>query len=111
VPIGVDGQVDTRGMIKNTFTVEDHVAHVEEKVHEEVAKAFMAADSVYKACSNGSMLIASECNEVGDNEANFIVDENGTWRTKTLTPVIYRKQYKNCMVLPSAQNWPPPSCS
>jgi hypothetical protein len=84
--VDIDAQVDTTGMIHNAFTIEDETTDFEDRVRQEVADAFMAADEVHDNCSAGSM-------PADDADSNCIADEapeaesgEGVWEDPQFDP-------------------------
>jgi len=78
--VKTDAQVDTRGMFKNAFILEDKTRDTEDRVREEVAEAFMAADAVHDECSMGPMHRIDEDVEASANEAGQTEPVEPAWK-------------------------------
>jgi hypothetical protein len=82
----VDFQVDTHQMVEDAFQQVDNAQTLEERVHEEVASAFVVADDVHDRCSQGDNWDQNISDCGGGDDAVGENDDEGTGEDCNLDP-------------------------
>ena len=84
--VPLDAQVDTRGMLENAFAVDDPVNDIEDRVHQEVADAFMTVDAMLDECSIRSIPSEAENFDVVDDMATASESVELAWEDPQFDP-------------------------
>ena len=71
----MDAQVNTRAMLEHAFPATADDEDLEDTVHEEVAEAFVVADTVHEECSARSGMRSKDGDEVPDDSDEGAYDE------------------------------------
>ena len=84
--VTVDAQVNTREMLENAFPITHEADDMEDRVREEVAEAFVAADAVHEDCSMHSMGANLDTEDGGPDDETTTLEAGGTGEEPEFDP-------------------------